>query len=176
MFCNMTIDSGGWIVIQRSLGASRTKFHQTWETYKRGFGDIHGDYWLGNENIHTLTNTGNFELRIDFVSQNSMDHYVKYRNFRVDTEANQYQLHIGELTNSSLALRTGQHLDHHNLMPFSTYDRDNDHGVRNCASRFYAGWWYNNCFLVNAHGSLPQFYPESTFLYFDMKIRLQLPL
>ena len=137
----MSIDGGGWTVIQRSLGPSRTKFHQNWETFKRGFGDVHGDYWLGNENIHTLTNTGNFELRIDFVTMRGVQHYDKYGNFSVDTEVNEYRLHVGKVTSSSRSLRLGQHLDYHNGMPFSTYDSDNDnnHGPSCAKSTLQAG-------------------------------------
>ena len=172
----MSIDGGGWTVIQRSLRASRTKFYQNWETYKRGFGDVHGDYWLGNENIHTLTNTGNFELRIDFVNMHGVQHYAKYRNFSVDTEVNKYRLHVGKVTSSSRSLRPGQHLDYHNGMPFSTYDRDHDNRVNdNCAKLHFAGWWYNNCYYVIGGGTNPYFQTDQFLLYFEMKIRLLTP-
>ena len=175
-FCNMSIDGGGWTVIQRSLEASHTKFDQNWETYKRGFGDVHGDYWLGNENIHTLTYTGNFELRIDFVNSYGVQHYAKYGNFSVDTEVNKYRLHVGKVTSSSRSLRLGQHLDYHNGMPFSTYDRDHDKSFRNCAKAFLAGWWYNNCYYVIGGGPNLQFPPHyNRLLYFEMKIRLLTP-
>ena len=171
----MSIDGGGWTVIQRSLGPSRTKFHQNWETYKRGFGDVHGDYWLGNENIHTLTNTGNFELRIDFVNTRGVQHYAKYRSFSVDTEVNKYRLHVGEATSSSRSLRLGQYLDYHNGMPFSTFDRDHDILSSNCAKEYFAGWWYKQCYYINGGGSNPQFLPDNYLLYFEMKIRLLTP-
>ena len=171
----MSIDGGGWTVIQRSLGPSRTKFHQNWETYKRGFGDVHGDYWLGNEHIHTLTNTGNFELRIDFVNMSGVQHYAKYRNFSVDTEVNKYRLHVGKVTSSSRSLRRFGYLDYHNGLPFSTYDRGNYISNGWCAKRYFAGWWYNNCFHIIGGGSNPQFHPDRYLLYFEMKIRRLTP-
>ena len=171
----MSIDGGGWTVIQRSLGPSLTEFHQNWETYKRGFGDVHRDYWLGNENIHTLTNTGNFELRIDFVNRLGVQHYAKYRNFSVDTEVNKYRLHVGEVTSSSRSLQLGRHLDYNNGMPFSTYDRDHDKSFRNCAKAFLAGWWYKSCYYVIGGGPNLRFHPDGSLLYFEMKIRLLTP-
>ena len=136
---------------------------------------MHGDYWLGNENIHTLTNTGNFELRIDFVNIRGVQHYAKYRNFSVDTEVNKYRLHVGKVTSSSRSLRPGRHLDYHNGMPFSTYDRDHDKSSRVCAKEYFAGWWYKNCYIVICGGSNPTFFRDFNLLYFEMKIRLLTP-
>ncbi|XP_033762723.1 adhesion G protein-coupled receptor B3-like [Pecten maximus] len=51
--CNMT-DGGGWTVLQHRLHGS-VSFNQTWTDYVTGFGDLHGDFWLGLEYIHALT-------------------------------------------------------------------------------------------------------------------------
>ncbi len=43
-----------------------------------------------------------------------------------------------------------------NGMKFSTFDRDNDRLEKeNCASKYRAGWWHNNCYeslLTGVHG------------------------
>ena len=35
--------------------------------YKYGFGDPDREVWLGNENIHLLTNSEDYELRVELV-------------------------------------------------------------------------------------------------------------
>ena len=47
-------------VIQRREGynnGTRINFTRPWDDYKRGFGNLrHGDFWMGNDFIHALTN------------------------------------------------------------------------------------------------------------------------
>ena len=31
-------------------------FNRRWQAYKEGFGKLDGDFWLGNEAVHILTN------------------------------------------------------------------------------------------------------------------------
>ena len=42
-----------------NLPQRRTKgdvyFNRDWESYKNGFGEPDGDFWLGNEAVHILT-------------------------------------------------------------------------------------------------------------------------
>jgi len=40
-------------------------FHKVWADFKAGFGDVTGDYWLGNDQIHELTKDGGYKLRVD---------------------------------------------------------------------------------------------------------------
>ncbi|CAF4307781.1 unnamed protein product, partial [Adineta steineri] len=49
VLCDMDTDGGGWTVIQhRGDYYPQTNFYQTWSTYKRGFGDLTRDFYLGN--------------------------------------------------------------------------------------------------------------------------------
>lgn len=50
----METDGGGWTVIQRRK-VGLTSFNRDWKQYKEGFGNIRGDFWLGNENIYRLS-------------------------------------------------------------------------------------------------------------------------
>ncbi|GFY56559.1 techylectin-5A [Trichonephila inaurata madagascariensis] len=58
VFCDMDTGEGGWTVIQRrgNYNRSDSYFFKGWEHYKKGFGDIDKDFWLGNDNIFALTN------------------------------------------------------------------------------------------------------------------------
>ncbi|KAG8173470.1 hypothetical protein JTE90_001425 [Oedothorax gibbosus] len=49
VYCDMETDGGGWTVIQRRGNFSRAKdyFFRNWEAYKKGFGNVEEDFWLG---------------------------------------------------------------------------------------------------------------------------------
>ena len=58
VYCNMTTDNGGWIVIQRNRINSQLSFDKNWREYKEGFGDLNKDFWAGLELMHALTQRG----------------------------------------------------------------------------------------------------------------------
>ncbi|CAH1226529.1 ANGPT2 [Branchiostoma lanceolatum] len=81
-YCDMDTTGGGWTVIQRRQDGS-VPFNRTWEEYKQGFGDKNGEYWLGNENIHLLTQQKNYKLRIDMSDWQGHSRYAEYSTFRL---------------------------------------------------------------------------------------------
>ena len=65
VYCDQEIDGGGWLVVQRREDGSEN-FLRSWMDYKLGFGNISGEFWLGNDNLHQLTRTKQ-ELRVDIM-------------------------------------------------------------------------------------------------------------
>ena len=142
--CDMEMDGGGWMVIQRRVPSGTVNFTRGWSDYVSGFGDLDGEFWYGLDNIHYLTTRDNVELRIDMVMEdNGSELTWTYQTFTVAGPEDKYRLTIGE------GVGTGHDaMNHHNEQQFSTYD--NDRG--NCAYRHQGGWWYNNCYRTNLNG------------------------
>ena len=148
MFCDMTTDGGGWTVIQKRVDNS-TDFYLDWPSYKQGFGTLTGNLWLGNDNIHRLTASGNTVLRVELEDWDGNTTYAVYGTFEVDNESNKYRLTVGAYSGTA-----GDSLSVHNGMFFSTKDRGNDLWDGRCAQEsLKAGaWWYKKCAKANLNG------------------------
>uniref|UniRef100_A0A4Q8K6A0 U16-Liphistoxin-Lth1a_1 n=1 Tax=Liphistius thaleban TaxID=1905330 RepID=A0A4Q8K6A0_9ARAC len=50
VYCDMETDGGGWTVFQRrgDFGQAKDFFYKNWEAYKKGFGTLEEDFWLGD--------------------------------------------------------------------------------------------------------------------------------
>ena len=94
VLCDMITDGGGWTVFQRRLDGS-VDFYRDWESYKKGFGDLNVEFWLGNDNLHRLTAAGDVTLRVDLEDFEGNVTYAKYATFKVADEADKYRLWIG---------------------------------------------------------------------------------
>ena len=44
-----------WILVQQNDGCGGQFFNRTWSSYREGFGDASGNYWIGNEHLHQMT-------------------------------------------------------------------------------------------------------------------------
>ena len=64
VFCDQTTAGGGWLVFQKRLDGS-VDFYRDWTEYKRGFGNLTGEFWLGLDIIHRLSNSRRYKLRVD---------------------------------------------------------------------------------------------------------------
>ena len=144
--CDEVTDGGGWIVVQRRA-TGEEDFYRDWAAYKDGFGSLSGDFWIGNEILHTLTGSGKYELRVD-LRYKGKSAYAKYSEFSIASEGNGYFLTVGGYRGTA-----GDSLDHHNGMKFTTLDRDNDiHASVNLAQRWTGAWWYKTGHVSNLNG------------------------
>ncbi|XP_070532841.1 fibrinogen-like protein A [Ptychodera flava] len=148
VYCDMETDFGGWTVIQRRQDGS-VDFYRGWEDYKNGFGDLNGEFWLGNDKIHRLTNQGQrYELRVDLENFENESKFAKYDHFAIGDERSKYAITIGSYSGNA-----GDSLRDDNGMQFTTKDNDNDRGTsHNCAVSCTGAWWYNICSLSNLNG------------------------
>ncbi|XP_019616275.1 PREDICTED: uncharacterized protein LOC109463839 [Branchiostoma belcheri] len=146
VYCDMSFLGGGWTVLQRRQDGS-VDFAKNWADYQQGFGDPNAEFWLGLDNIHTLTTAKSNILRIELENFNGERRYARYSSFSVGDASGNYVVSISgysgdagdSLTNSGRADINGR--------MFSTIDRDNDGNSVNCASSYSkGGWWYPlNC-------------------------------
>ncbi|KFM82805.1 Techylectin-5A, partial [Stegodyphus mimosarum] len=150
-FCDMDTHGGGWTIIQRRGNFSRPKdyFFQDWMSYKKGFGNIERDFWLGNDNIFALSNQKIYSLQIDLMDVEGNKRYALYDEFWIDDEDHNYTLHVnGYSGDAGDSLQVA-----HNNQQFSTKDRDNDKLADDtCAQIYKGGWWYNACHASNLNG------------------------
>ncbi|XP_052687936.1 fibroleukin-like isoform X1 [Crassostrea angulata] len=149
-FCNMTTE-GGWTIIQKRQ--SNSNFTRNWNEYKAGFGEVTGNYWIGNDALHYLTKRDNI-LRIQLKPFGGTTKQAKYRNFRVSDESENFRMTYDNYEGSSAVDALGGTLVQFQAknMPFSTIDRDNDEYPGSCADKMRGGWWYNSCSTSNLNG------------------------
>ena len=174
--CDQTTDGGGWIVIQRRT-TGEEDFYRDWATYKKGFGSLAGDFWIGNDNLHALTSKGIYELRVE-LKDKEKSAFANYDKFSVGSEEEDYALELGHYTSGT----AGDSLVYHRGKPFSTFDRDNGRDSRNCAKLFLGAWWYDSCLSSNLNGkwaatgnrgpSWHKFTNNRPVTHSEMKIRL----
>ena len=96
----MTRDDGGWTVFQRRIDGS-VYFYLDWASYKHGFGNLGGQFWLGNGKIHRLTASDDVKLRVDLEDYDGNIKYAEYSTFKVADEGDKYRLSIGEYSGTA---------------------------------------------------------------------------
>jgi len=92
IFCDQTTAGGGWTVFQKRLDGS-VNFYRGWADYKNGFGNLNGEFWLGLDKIHRLTDTKN-RLRVDLEDTTGKTAYA--------SEKTKYKLSYGSYSGKSM--------------------------------------------------------------------------
>ncbi|XP_059918111.1 fibrinogen-like protein 1 isoform X3 [Gadus macrocephalus] len=167
LYCDMS-DGGGWTVVQRRIDGSEL-FNRSWTEYKNGFGDKSGagEFWFGNENLHYLTDQGNYSVRIILGDFEGSQSYAEYNNFRLGPEQSDYRLSFGAYSGTAGDALSGNYQvgvsgwASHQGAKFSTYDRDNDnYAGGKCAQEDKGGWWFNRCHSAHLNGL---YYPSGPY-------------
>ena len=145
VYCDTITANGGWTVIQRRKDGSEN-FNRLWADYEKGFGDLNGEFWYGLKAMSCLTQTGKWELRVDFEFPNKTRSYLYYNVFRVGSASEEYPLTISGFT----GITPNDPFSVHNKQKFSTTDNDK-WADDNCAAygKGSGGWWYNTCWHIN---------------------------
>ncbi|KAE8583666.1 hypothetical protein XENTR_v10020614 [Xenopus tropicalis] len=145
VYCDMSVDGGGWIVFLRRTDGSE-EFYRNWKTYSAGFGNINNEFFMGLENLHKLTSLGQYELRVD-LRDNDETAYAVYDKFSVGDAKSRFRLKVEGYSGTA-----GDSMTYHNGRSFSTFDKDNDSAITNCALSYKGAFWYKNCHRVNLMG------------------------
>ena len=184
VFCDTTTDhsGGGWTVILRRV-SDETSFNRTWQEYEDGFGDLMRNFWYGLKPLRSLTNSQQWELRVDLYEKrndSSSAYHALYSSFKVQGCNYTLQLHYN--SNSTVE----DSLKDYNGSSFTAPGP----AKNNCANDKKAGWWYpntNDCgsgstgvILTSEYGSqlmywyFPNVQANSGLVFFpkfEMKIR-----
>ncbi|XP_030063007.1 tenascin isoform X2 [Microcaecilia unicolor] len=145
VYCDMNVDGGGWIVFLRRVDG-KENFYRNWRSYIASFGELKGEFWIGLENLHKITNHGQYELRVDLRDGNDSAS-ATYDTFIVGDAKSRYKLKVDGYSGTA-----GDSMTYHSGYPFSTFDKDNDSAVTNCALSYKGAFWYRNCHRVNLMG------------------------
>ncbi|XP_021032505.1 microfibril-associated glycoprotein 4 isoform X2 [Mus caroli] len=176
VFCDMTTEGGKWTVFQKRFNGS-VSFFRGWSDYKLGFGRADGEYWLGKvgpwgggcssakslltschpslglQNLHLLTLKQKYELRVDLEDFENNTAYAKYIDFSISpnaisAEEDGYTLYVAGFEDGG----AGDSLSYHSGQKFSTFDRDQDLFVQNCAALSSGAFWFRSCHFANLNG------------------------
>ncbi|XP_046866850.1 microfibril-associated glycoprotein 4-like [Drosophila willistoni] len=142
VLCNAQIAGAGYIVIA-SRSNAELNFFRDWATYKEGFGDLLGDFFIGLDKLHAITKSQSYELYVHLEDFEGNTRFARYDEFYIENEHESYKMSkLGTYTGNA-----GDSLDYHRGQKFSTYDGEN-----NCAIGKSGAWWYKNCQNSNLFG------------------------
>lgn len=137
VYCDSTTVDSGWMVIFRSKKLS-SGFDHDWNDYRKGFGDLHGEFFIGLDRLHLLTNSRNHEL---YVSTFENSTFARYSHFLISGIDDDFQI-------KSLGKYSGNKFDimiEYLNRKFITPDNQNSVIKTYCTRRIKLGWWLNSC-------------------------------
>ncbi|XP_068132312.1 fibroleukin [Hyperolius riggenbachi] len=152
VYCDMESMGGGWTVVQSRQDGS-ISFNRTWDDYKKGFGNLTGEFWLGNDKMHLLTKSSNMMLRIELEDFKGVKEFATYDQFYVGNEYLKYRLSVSGYSGTAGDALHFSNQYNHDQKFFTTPDRDNDrYPSGNCGTYYSSGWWFDACMSANLNG------------------------
>ena len=103
VYCDQTTEGGGWTVIQKRFDGS-VRFDLPWVEYKRGFGSLNGEFWLGLDKISRLTKEGKHRIRVELTDTEGKTDFAEYDMFAVASERINYRLGLGSYSGERVKL------------------------------------------------------------------------
>ncbi|XP_053685783.1 ficolin-3-like [Sabethes cyaneus] len=140
VYCEQEQFGGRWLVIQNRYDGSEN-FNRSWTDYQNGFGNLQGEFWLGLEKIHQITLVDEHEMFVWIGDFNDFEATQKYRFFEVADELDNFRLSLDGWRDGT----AGESFYVYRDKPFSTYDRDHDNSILNCAKEMGSGYWHFDC-------------------------------
>ena len=122
-------------------------FYRGWSDYRQGFGNSSGEFWIGLETMHSLTQSRTYKLRIHLEDFEGNTRYAEYSTFAISDEAHGYILSTGTYNGTA-----GDALTEHNHRPFCTKDLRRPGYSWYCPEACKGAWWYYFCFHSNLNG------------------------
>ncbi|XP_022081442.1 microfibril-associated glycoprotein 4-like [Acanthaster planci] len=146
VYCSIESEAS-FIVFQRRINGS-VSFDRTWQEYAEGFGNLTGEFWLGNEKLYDLTRNGSWELVITLRAFDGGEAYVRYRDFKISSARNFYRLQVDFIDGNA-----GDSLVKLLLMPFTTVDKYDSHEseILSCGQVAHSGWWFRRCNRIDSN-------------------------
>lgn len=81
----------GWVVIQRRIDGT-VDFNRDYTEYQEGFGNPYGEFWLGLEKLHRITDYQNHNLYISLVDYHNKTRFAQYDSFAIGSKDEGYNL------------------------------------------------------------------------------------
>uniref|UniRef100_A0A6B0V5K6 Putative ixoderin b5 n=1 Tax=Ixodes ricinus TaxID=34613 RepID=A0A6B0V5K6_IXORI len=168
--CDMDSDGGGWTVIQRQSEDEKnvTFFERNMEDYRSGFGTAEGSFWIGLENLHSLTSYPNNQQALRIVLERHDERKEKtavyYNKFHVASKEQNYKLTIeGYVYNKGKGYdaMSGQ-----NGTDFSVnLNTEAKHEEACFEKTLTGGWWFKvkECNYANLNGRKLDFVGPTTW-------------
>ncbi|XP_073697784.1 microfibril-associated glycoprotein 4-like isoform X2 [Garra rufa] len=158
-------DNGGWTVIQRRMDGS-IDFYLPWSKFKKGFGTVLGEYWLGLGIMYQMTRNRKYMLRVDPEDFAGKKGFAMHSSFSLVPEAGGYKLQVSGFKDGG----AGDSMTFHSAKKFITLDKDQDLNGTNCAKPFLGAFWYNACqyaYPIGVHlwDKKPTDYPSGDVWY-----------
>ncbi|ESN89954.1 hypothetical protein HELRODRAFT_91190 [Helobdella robusta] len=138
-------------VFQRRFDGS-VNFYRTWLEYEDGFGNLKGEFWLGNRFISQYTSgKSNFTLKVIAVAFDLKRASGYLYDFKVAGGSLNYMIMYSSSIITTVIIFSSACFIQNN-QSFSTWDRDNDGLQTNCAMYYKGAWWYYDCHFSNFNG------------------------